>query len=509
MRHSFAVKCLDFNYNSPNLVVCGRSDGHMTVWDTNHSLRIDNISPDPDWMHSLEENLIGWVDPSKNHTGAILSVRFSPNGRFLASGSTDCTCKVWIVSSYKKELGLVQRELDQTVKYIEKLNGYIDVTDPTYDEQLKYQEYSALKVGEVPISSGYHADLRHTLRHDAPVLSVRFTTSSEMVVTGSTDSTCRLWSSRRGDLLFQINTPAPVTSIQSDLRDYIYLSSGSRLLVFSIRALFKPHELPNYWKPEEVKATIQEHKVHFKQSIDEISPEAKHILTEINAKPKQPNLNDPHEMHIRGITLNELRRFLGQGLILPSFLDTLLKEYKEIDSQQLYKNMKKYDLSPRQILKIFLNSPFHPKDILEALVSKKNAPVLYSLISNGNPITALMVKLGYQLVTNRDALMLKLDFRDFSPPTKLNGKEGDKHAKERFDYAKWWAGWYNQNAKLQSDDESDEDWDFDEFSSGDEEDSPNEAARPKGKILHFIPSQQIKIIKGKYYPFVLVRCVNQ
>ncbi|KAH9249197.1 hypothetical protein BASA81_013097 [Batrachochytrium salamandrivorans] len=95
--------------------------------------------------------------------------------------------------------------------------------DTSYDEQLKYQEYSTLKIGDVPLTSGYHADLLSTLRHEAPVLCVRFTCNSDITITGCMDSTCRLWSSRRGELLFQINTPAPVTMIQVDILDHIYL----------------------------------------------------------------------------------------------------------------------------------------------------------------------------------------------------------------------------------------------------------------------------------------------
>ncbi|KAH9271442.1 hypothetical protein BASA83_006285 [Batrachochytrium salamandrivorans] len=53
--------------------------------------------------------------------------------------------------------------------------------DTSYDEQLKYQEYSTLKIGDVPLTSGYHADLLSTLRHEAPALCVRFTCNSELV----------------------------------------------------------------------------------------------------------------------------------------------------------------------------------------------------------------------------------------------------------------------------------------------------------------------------------------
>lgn len=34
-------------------------------------------------------------------------------------------------------------------------------------------------IGEVPLQAGYHADLKFTLGHDAPVLSIRFSTDSK------------------------------------------------------------------------------------------------------------------------------------------------------------------------------------------------------------------------------------------------------------------------------------------------------------------------------------------
>ncbi|KAH6588094.1 hypothetical protein BASA50_007570 [Batrachochytrium salamandrivorans] len=59
--------------------------------------------------------------------------------------------------------------------------------DTSYDEQLKYQEYSTLKIGDAPLTSGYHADLLSTLRHEAPVLCVGFTCNSELVALSDTN----------------------------------------------------------------------------------------------------------------------------------------------------------------------------------------------------------------------------------------------------------------------------------------------------------------------------------
>ena len=61
------------------------------------------------------------------------------------------------------------------------------------------------------------------------------------------DSTCRLWSSRNGQLLFQINVPGPVQSLHVDMRDYLYMSCLNRLVIFSINAFMKDDDVPHYW----------------------------------------------------------------------------------------------------------------------------------------------------------------------------------------------------------------------------------------------------------------------
>jgi WD40 repeat protein len=249
MRHSAAVRSFDFNYDNMNLCVCGQTDGSITVWNTQHSLRIDNIIPDPQWTPSKgEASLIAWADKHKNHTGAILTTRLSANHMYLASGAADNTCKLWMVTSYRKELDYVQRELKETEKHYKNLRGYIDILDESYNEQLEFKEFTLLKIGEVPLDIGYHADLKFTFRHDAPVLAVRFTTDSNLVITGSMDSTCRLWSTKRGEQLFQINLPAPITHIQVDLNENIYCSCLNRLVVFTTKALYKEQDLPTFWQ---------------------------------------------------------------------------------------------------------------------------------------------------------------------------------------------------------------------------------------------------------------------
>jgi hypothetical protein len=57
-----------------------------------------------------------------------------------------------------------------------------------------------------------------------------------MLITGCLDCTCRIWSVKKGNLLFQINVPYSPRSIYVAQKDVFYVSSATRLLVFSFRA---------------------------------------------------------------------------------------------------------------------------------------------------------------------------------------------------------------------------------------------------------------------------------
>ena len=115
IKHPSSVRGFDFNYDIPSQIYCGCSDGHVRVWNTEFSLRMDDIMPDPEWADQAKEgNLTGWNDVHGGHSGSILCVKIAPNGWLLATGSADNTCKVWNTVSYRKNINQVQNEI--TVK---------------------------------------------------------------------------------------------------------------------------------------------------------------------------------------------------------------------------------------------------------------------------------------------------------------------------------------------------------------------------------------------------------
>jgi hypothetical protein len=174
MRHPSAVLSFDFNYDRPDMVVCGRNDGFVTAWNTDASVRMDEIAPDPILKDVFTDHV-----KDLNHCGPILCVRLSLDKQLMATCSADHTCKVWRINSYQKDLLQVKAQLKESENSSRILEGCIDVLDERFDQQLQFDRPQVLQLGEVPISPGYHANLRFTFQHEAPVLSCAFTMNSE------------------------------------------------------------------------------------------------------------------------------------------------------------------------------------------------------------------------------------------------------------------------------------------------------------------------------------------
>ncbi|KAI9094644.1 WD40-repeat-containing domain protein [Phlyctochytrium arcticum] len=482
IRHPSAIRCFDFNYDHPDRIVCGRSDGCVATWDTMRELMIDEIKPDPDWVQDgVERNLMAWADPERNHTGAITCIRISPSNHLLATGATDNTCKIWNIVSYTKDYNLVQQEERESDRVRDMLDQPIRADEERYNAQIDQRDFRGLKAGEVPLQMGFHADLLHTFRHEGPVMAVRFNNSSSIAITGCIDSTCRLWSIRRGDLLFQINVPAPVTSIFVDAADDMYCACQNRLLFFGIKANIKEEDLPNYWQRRSIKdLTSQLEETPTGGLESHVSPEAAALITQINDEKLAGGIQ-------KMITIPELRNLISHGLVLPTVLDTMLESYPEVNTDKLAENMLKSDITARDVLRLFVNSPFHPRDILAAISAAKDGDGLWAAIKAGAPISQYMLKMGFKNLDELapgDQKSIFLDFKDFFPRV-----PGARRARARLPGAPG----------------PDTEYDFYDWSSEDEESYLLEeemradyyAARslPRGKILHFIPSEQIKLLK--------------
>ncbi len=80
--HTKSVECLDFSPDG-RLVACGAHDETLTVWEIE--------SGQCRWRSTESDE---WNDDS-THTGEIMAVRFTPDGRHVVSASKDHTARIW------------------------------------------------------------------------------------------------------------------------------------------------------------------------------------------------------------------------------------------------------------------------------------------------------------------------------------------------------------------------------------------------------------------------------
>ncbi|KAJ3209277.1 hypothetical protein HDU67_006292 [Dinochytrium kinnereticum] len=503
MRHSAAVRCFQTYPDRPDRIICGRSDGNVSVWDLGAKSIVDNISPDPEWVsEGDEQSMVGWIGAEKHHSGSIMSLCVSPNGRFLATGATDHTTKLWAVVSYLKDVEGVLAEQNDANAKIKELDSLIPVHDEKYDIQIELKEFTGLRIGEVPLPMGYHADLIFTFRHEAPVLCLTFNTASDILITGSMDSTCRLWSCRRGDLLFQINLPSPVTDLMVNrTNEDLYVICLNRVLLFEIQASEKEEDLPEYWKRHELDSALE--RLHLETKQREASRRGEGVGGVRNHFGQEDDDEAGEDLNEkRPLTVPQLKQLISHGLVLPSFLDTLVDQYKAIDATQLHQNMKKFGIDPRQILRLIVNTKFHPKDLLIALAKKGDADYLYNSIQTGTPITSFMLKHGYRVMADED----REDARQERKRELINSLfGGNTFSQNGVDYVLDAQGRRIPIDQLQDqmyEDAADDEYQwymdnqFAEDDEGMEEDDVDfSLQKHKGTVLHFIPSEQIKLLK--------------
>ncbi|TPX42556.1 hypothetical protein SeLEV6574_g05538 [Synchytrium endobioticum] len=436
MRHPAAVRCLAIQPMHPERILTGCNDGTTTAWDVNRQDVVDVILSDPTWSDVAANPSIAWNDESAHHAGGVICMAISPSSVLLATGSLDHTCKLWSIASYLKSPATVADDRIREREVADSLGLCVNVGDEETDCQapkpsgkfkdglpVMQADSKEFRVGEVPLSSGYHADLLFTFRHEAPVLSVTFNIDSNIVVTGAADSTCRLWSARRGDLLFQINTPAPVTSIHVDETDRLFCICQSRLMVFQFHASSKPEvELEAHEKPVEAL-----HLLHRQQKKQEIvdsqvvdPPTIEDALATSQNDPQEmddmeeddsmleparlppqpqiivtePTINTPAP---RKMSLADIRRLVSHGITLQTFVDSLIEEnHEDFNKEQLEKNLKAYNLPPKKLLRAIINHSFAPGHILKALSTKRGAELLQGMIQQESSISSQMMRLGFK-----------------------------------------------------------------------------------------------------------------
>ncbi|MBE9086850.1 caspase family protein, partial [Tolypothrix sp. LEGE 11397] len=185
--HTKSVSAVAFSPDG-KYIVSGSVDHTLKLWDTNGRL-----------LYTLN-----------GHTESVSALAFSPDGKYIVSGSGDKTLRLWDING----------------KLLHTLNGHTE-------------SVSALAFspdGKYIVSGSYDKTLRlwdingkllHTLNgHTASVLALAFSPDGKYIVSGSVDHTLKLWDTN-GRLLYTLNGHTESVFALAFSPDGKYIVSGS------------------------------------------------------------------------------------------------------------------------------------------------------------------------------------------------------------------------------------------------------------------------------------------
>ena len=153
---------------------CAQPQGQITLWEINNT----------------GTSLLAQVSA---HTSLVKTIAFSPDGKFLASGSYDTTIWLWDLSDLKKP-----SIVDQPLKHLSFVNDISFSPDGKY--LVSAGDDRAIYVWDISQQNNIPQPVIYNKVYTAPVTSVAFRPDGKTLASAGNDNLVRLWDWNDGSL---------------------------------------------------------------------------------------------------------------------------------------------------------------------------------------------------------------------------------------------------------------------------------------------------------------------